>query len=151
MSLESIQTVWLFSRLICVCNAHQAALYPSSSSQAPPSQINFSSLSWGSNLIQVGHVANPSSFGWMVDGVCDGFGDIFRLVGNQTIWWATDGRWELDIPPTRDLAMFSLMILWCQWWDINCGILNIDNPSDSGLYKESCGQKRQLTCALSLQ
>ena len=30
--------------------------------------------------LQVGHVANPSSFGWMVDGVCDGFGDTFRLV-----------------------------------------------------------------------
>jgi len=28
----------------------------------------------------VGHVANPSSFGWMVDGVCDGFGDIFRFI-----------------------------------------------------------------------
>eukprot|EP00092_Neocalanus_flemingeri_P034761 GFUD01037829.1.p1 GENE.GFUD01037829.1~~GFUD01037829.1.p1 ORF type:complete len:361 (-),score=72.17 GFUD01037829.1:68-1150(-) len=28
----------------------------------------------------VGHVANPSSFGWAVDGVCDGFGDIFRFI-----------------------------------------------------------------------
>jgi len=28
----------------------------------------------------IGQVANPSSFGWMVDGVCDGFGDIFRFI-----------------------------------------------------------------------
>jgi len=28
----------------------------------------------------VGHVANPDSWGWMVDGVCDGFGDIFRFI-----------------------------------------------------------------------
>ena len=27
-----------------------------------------------------GHVANPSSFGWMMDGVCDGFGDFFRFL-----------------------------------------------------------------------
>ena len=27
-----------------------------------------------------GHVANPSSFGWMMDGVCDGFGDLFRFI-----------------------------------------------------------------------
>ena len=28
----------------------------------------------------IGHVANPSSFGWAVDGVCDGFGDILRFI-----------------------------------------------------------------------
>lgn len=28
----------------------------------------------------VGQVANPDSFGWMVDGVCDGLGDIFRFL-----------------------------------------------------------------------
>ena len=27
-----------------------------------------------------GQVANPSSFGWMVDGVCDGVGDFFRFI-----------------------------------------------------------------------
>ena len=25
-------------------------------------------------------IADPSSFGWMLDGVCDGFGDIFRFI-----------------------------------------------------------------------
>ena len=29
-----------------------------------------------------GHVANPSSFGWMMDGVCDGFGDFFRFLAS---------------------------------------------------------------------
>lgn len=28
----------------------------------------------------IGQVANPNSFGWMVDGVCDGFGDGFRFI-----------------------------------------------------------------------
>jgi len=28
----------------------------------------------------VGHIANPSSFGWAVDGVCDGFGDLLRFI-----------------------------------------------------------------------
>ena len=25
-------------------------------------------------------IADPNSFGWMLDGVCDGFGDIFRFI-----------------------------------------------------------------------
>merc|ERR1712243_199088 len=29
---------------------------------------------------RMGHIANPESSGWMVDGICDGMGDFFRFV-----------------------------------------------------------------------
>ena len=32
------------------------------------------------NSHSVGMIADPSSFGWMIDGVCDGIGDIFRFI-----------------------------------------------------------------------
>merc|ERR1711892_803920 len=33
-----------------------------------------------SNSHALGHVANTSSFGWAVDRVCDGFGDLLRFI-----------------------------------------------------------------------
>ena len=77
------------------------------------------------SYIQVGQIANPSSFGWMVDGVCDGFADIFRWVpgllpNRPSVFYSLsktsirNGRKSRHILTSASFSMFS-HLPWFPW------------------------------------
>ena len=111
------------------------------------------------NTHSVGMIADPSSFGWMMDGVCDGFGDIFRFiafviflsnvwpskqankVGGYNLLDGEEGKLQNLRKPLFVVAMVGLQtlfssILW-NYFMINYHVLleadTVPGPYDIGL------------------
>jgi len=75
-----------------------------------------------SNSHAIGHVANPSSFGWAVDGVCDGFGDILRFIAFGLVMHKMFGNGKISG------SSYQLM-------DCEANIICTPRGSESGILK----------------